>query len=95
MITGMHPYCVEIVQKLEAQIARLEDLRRWRPMTEFPADERRVLVRLRENHDWFEAWHRSAGSWRVGSYVLGDGSSHADQEWTYIPGQEPEGDSHG
>lgn len=70
----------------EYKLARLEDLRRWRPMSEYPPDARNVLIR-EEGDKWLRGqgyclntvWHELTGM-RPAEVALG---------WTYIPGQEP------
>lgn len=71
--------------KAIAAVARLEDLRRWRPMSEHPNDARPVLVQhpirgILEIHAQFinGIWRGMDFAGRLGDYL-----------WTYIPGQEP------
>jgi hypothetical protein len=89
----------EFADKAIAAVRRLEDLRRWRPMSELPplvriegaGHTRWVLVRRKENHGYHENRYASCwffeGSWRSMGGLL---ERHTDDcEWTYIPGQEP------
>lgn len=86
---------LEKIRSLEEKIARIEDLRRWRPMSELPIDGRWVLGR--------EKCDKDEGDWTgreiPGSVHFYDGGwcnsecrpyqPKPNDEWAYIPGQEP------
>jgi len=75
---------------LRAEIDRLKDLRRWRPMTEAPIIPRgrmAAVVLVRDHVRGAYGYGYFNGDW------LWDGLPSAvpeDMWWTYIPGHEPE-----
>lgn len=84
---------VDEIAALEKKVSSLQDLRRWRPMTESPIDQRQVYVRrVRKGPEDLEEdlpryGEKSLAGWRFcGAY---GGKPLSDWEWTYIPGQEP------
>lgn len=71
----------------EYKLARLEDLRRWRPMSEPPKAEGFYCVRP-STCQWTECFTWEDGYWMCrGQRCVADLLS--DYVWTYIPGQEP------
>lgn len=85
------------VCELSEEIDRLEDLRRWRPMTEAPdVPARAPYVLIREavggKHD--PANGTMQAMWQSGIWRDSDGERIGARElrcyqWAYIPGQEP------
>lgn len=81
----------QLLDKVLAEVARLEDLRRWRPMSELPRKtsaehDNRYLGRLSINPSYIRpvAYDFEEQEW-------GHPRHHEEEawEWTYIPGQEP------
>lgn len=87
------------VSELSAEIDRLEDLRRWRPMTEAPDVPMRapyvVLRGTDANGSWDPQMGIVDGFWAGGKWYFSEGDRITAGElpryqWAYIPGQEPE-----
>jgi hypothetical protein len=72
--------------ELEARVAQLEDLRRWRPLSEDPKGDGQIVVRFLHSGNDYQAlvWAD-----RVPEYSprIRDAG-----KWAYLPGQEPKED---
>lgn len=82
--------------KAVATVRRLEDLRRWRPMTEHPVDDRHVLCAqmLPDEEPALPTTALWDGEWLTSDDDFEDPIEEsklaaASIFWTYIPGQEP------
>lgn len=80
-------YEADVQYVLASRLRRLEDLRRWRPMSEPPKAEGFYCVRP-STCQWTECFTWEDGYWMCrGQRCVADLLS--DYVWTYIPGQEP------